>query len=75
MDRMLRLRQQFSHAMFHAAMLGTAITLQGTAGGCSAQHLAEAAGSMKVSWDCAQSVLWYQNKSQALLSVPVIKQG
>lgn len=74
---MLRLRQQFSHAMFHAAMLGTAITLQSTAGGCSqpAQHLAETAGSMRVSWGCAQSVLWYQDKTQALLGVPGIKQG
>lgn len=41
MDRILRLRQQFSHAIFHAAVLGAAITLQSRAGGClqPAQHL------------------------------------
>lgn len=40
-DRMLRLRQQFSHPMFRAAVLSTAITPRSTAGGClqPAQHL------------------------------------
>lgn len=46
----------------HRARLGAACSLPST--------WAEAAGSMGVSWGRAQSVLWYQDKSQALLGCP-----
>lgn len=73
---MFRLRQ-FSHPMFHAAVLGTAITPQGTAGGCCqpAQHLGSSGWEHGGLLGLPQSVPWYQDKSQALPGVPGIKHG